>query len=390
MWGRKNIIELLLKRNADVEALDETGKSVLSRAAFNDNPDISNVDYNTILQLLLSNGAVIGNHKDQLRGAILHGDVDTLRLFYRHGLKLEELCKWEVSEKPPLHLAASNKDVNVLKYLLNSHLFDVNAQDSKSGATALHVAIENEFFAHTQVLIKFCADPDLRMLTKETFIGKALGKTSVDLSVEKKLEKFVELLLFARADLSAHAKKFLQDTPLAQRLSGLLGKNWNRTTYQHQMKYTALMSILCDGFSLSGKYSVPKFLSQNKYFSHVFYRKCIAEIKTMQGTILQDQITFFDIFPSKGFTQCVRQSRDIGLIDDRILGDCFPIYGSQIQYRLCEIFHARWLANQVIRGLSVILRRNLEPYHLITQKILLRLSPRDLQNLRIIAAYEHR
>ncbi|KAJ8674388.1 hypothetical protein QAD02_005650 [Eretmocerus hayati] len=398
-WGRRNIIGMLLKRGANINALDENGKSVVSQAAFIEhNPDIKGDDYNAILQLLLSNGAIIGSHKDHLRGAVSRGNVDTLRLLFRHGLRLEELCKWDVSEKPPLHLAASNKDVNVLKYLLNSHLFDVNAQDGTLGDTALHVAIQNRYLIHTKVLLECYADPDLCR-------SRIRCISAIDLAIEEGLEKSVELLLFARTDLTARAKKILQGTSVPGTTFELFAKNPNRSIHQHQIKFTALLNVLCNQFDSSGEYPVPKIPSMrfarvsvqealalhrnNENSDEQFYKKCIAEIKLMQQSLLQNQITFYDIFTSVGFTQCLKRSRDLDVVNDKTLEDCFPIYGKPIRQRLGKISNARKLSYDAIRGLSRILRKNVEPFCLITEKILDHLCLEDLLALRAIGTYRY-
>ncbi|KAJ8674387.1 hypothetical protein QAD02_005649 [Eretmocerus hayati] len=383
-WGRRNIIELLLKRGANINALDENGKSLTSTAAYIElNPYIESGEYNRILELLLSSGASISNHKDNLRGAVLRGNVDTLRLLFRYGLKLKELNEWGSSEMPPLHLAACNKDVNVLKYLLKSSLFDIDDVDERE-FTALHTAIENGYLKHTEVLLEYYADPYLRARTpKPTNTSLyTYGKSAIEFAVQMRFEKSVELLLFASSDLTGQAKKLYRSKTYAQRMSKLFRNTDNRSINQHLIKFSALLKVLGRQFNVSGK-DFPKLSSSIP--APEFYKKCIAEIELMQESPLQNQITFYDIFTSVGFTQCLKWSRDLDVIDKKTLDDRFPIYGTQIHQRLSGISNARKLTSEAVRGLSIIWRKDIEPYTLIIETIFSQLNPRDLLALRNIA-----
>ncbi|KAJ8681221.1 hypothetical protein QAD02_017008 [Eretmocerus hayati] len=289
-WGRKNIAELFLKRGVDVNALDDNSKDAMYYAALVERTrDIDSVEYHEILQLLFSYGAVIKDRKNLLRSSILHGNVGTLKLLSCHGLELKELTTWTGEEQPVLCLAARNKNVDVLKYSLRTALFDVNAHDPIKRVTPLINAVQYEHFAHAKILLDWHAEsnlPDYNLIA-----------TPMHLALMNKLDKFVDLLLFADVVNVVGTKKILTHKSREFILSQAR-KSRDRTIMQHFIRYGALFNTLHhESNVVFDKNDVLKIFShRSDPFYREFYDKCIDEISYMKSLVVVDQMTFYDLF----------------------------------------------------------------------------------------------
>ncbi|KAJ8681224.1 hypothetical protein QAD02_017011 [Eretmocerus hayati] len=377
-WGHKNIIELLLRRGANVNSLDEDGISVLAHATLMEhNPDVKDDDYNEVLQLLFSYGAKARDDSDTqaiLRCAIKRGNTFTLRLLHRRGLKLAKLKNVKDSYNPPLHLALFNRDVNVLRHLLNSTLFNVNEQDS-DGNTALYKAVQHKLLMHTRILLEWQANPNLLCSN---------SRTPLNLAVDKKDKNFVETLLFAGSDITNPSNMFLLCHGVSENTLIKIKRFRNRAILQHVVKHFALVNVVHHRHVNLDEYPIPVMILDDPG-SIQLYKECLAEAKIMKNTILCGQITFFDIFPPEGFTTCIKKIQANYVVSKDVLEECFPIYGKQMRQRLIQIFRAQKIRDEAVKGLSILLRQNLEPYHLIHSKIFDYLDGvHDLRHLKAI------
>ena len=101
--GHLDVTELLLERGADVDAVDDNGRTPLFYAMMN---------YPEISSMLIKYGC----------------DVNAI-----------DECGYA-----PLHWAVESNDIDAVRELLESETIDVNLTDEKSGKnTALHLAVQN-------------------------------------------------------------------------------------------------------------------------------------------------------------------------------------------------------------------------------------------------------
>ncbi|KAJ8688145.1 hypothetical protein QAD02_023940 [Eretmocerus hayati] len=340
-WSHQDVVELLLKYDAHVNAVDGVGKSVLHYALF-----ALPKEYSKKLQILLSNRKVIVNDMDVLKAAVSCGNIRVLRLVFRYGVKLHIVIQNTPEEHVPLlHLAVRNRDVNLLKYLLDSHIFPVDARDNL-GNTALYIAIDKKYLIHAKFLLEWTADPKLICFKNQT---------PLDLAIEKGLYNIVELMLFSNYNLSKDFEKIFP------RIIDVLGSNFETNIIlddqnypkskkigrssplvRQLVKYFSLLAVLNNklNFSLGSLDRYITFL-RNTDHSNRLYEECSAELKFMKESVLYDGLSFFDIFTSEGYLQCLSNIHRIDGINDLPLTDLFPLYGKPLRLRVVQIFNTK-------------------------------------------------
>lgn len=114
MQGNKDIVSLLITKDADINAIDHTGMTPLYVAAIYGNEDI--------VRLLIDKGANINTKKEDngwtpLHTAALNGQkkVAELLISYGAGINTKDNDGWT-----PLHFAAKTGHENLTKLLLES------------------------------------------------------------------------------------------------------------------------------------------------------------------------------------------------------------------------------------------------------------------------------
>merc|ERR1719367_1202350 len=139
--GHKDVVELLLSYNADVDAINNIGKTALQYAEEEGYDDIADLLRHTVQGL---------EHRDNDADipTALHGDVDLvdeggntmLHLAAHFGSSTFAIGllnngananAQNNDEKTPLHYAAQNGHEAVVEMLLNQEGIDINARDDK-------------------------------------------------------------------------------------------------------------------------------------------------------------------------------------------------------------------------------------------------------------------
>ncbi|XP_067894057.1 2-5A-dependent ribonuclease-like isoform X2 [Heterodontus francisci] len=152
MEGHEDIVKILLDEMcADVNALDNLGKTVLIHALAKDKQ--------AIVETLLDHGADVNtmdnNRNTPLSIALTRSPLNTcvveLLLKYKPNLNIPDN-----NGKTPLILAVE-KSSEVVKLLLEDESIEINAQDN-SGRTALLAAVENKDASLTKLLCERGAD----------------------------------------------------------------------------------------------------------------------------------------------------------------------------------------------------------------------------------------
>ena len=179
------ILEMLLKYGADYTKLTCEGNSILHLAAINNKQcileyifenklfsdiDLRNSEHLTPL-LLVASG------KDDVEGC-----AENLILLVERGANLYAKDKKDASI---LHCAAKNKDIEILKTIVEKLNFeDIEAVD-EDGKTALHYAAEADLFENFKYLFHLCLDP-----YQESY----LGDTPIKLVPSESVKKYNELI----------------------------------------------------------------------------------------------------------------------------------------------------------------------------------------------------
>ncbi|XP_064648496.1 ankyrin-2-like [Lineus longissimus] len=158
----KDIINILLRQNLDVNYINEKGKTAIYEAAFNGRGG------EKVVRLLLDHGALVEVDtligicdpdfelylSSPLPGAVRHGNIDTVRLLLNLGANVNQLWHTDVdcysvkirpgtTEISMLMLASRYGYLNIVKELLDRG-GDVHLRNS-AGNTALHVAVHPDF-----------------------------------------------------------------------------------------------------------------------------------------------------------------------------------------------------------------------------------------------------
>ncbi|XP_038620066.1 LOW QUALITY PROTEIN: poly [ADP-ribose] polymerase tankyrase-2 [Tachyglossus aculeatus] len=192
--AHNDVIEVVVKHEAKVNALDNLGQTPLHRAAHcghlptcrlllscGCDPSVVSLQGLTALQMgsesvqqLLQEGIPLGNSDAdrQLLEAAKAGDVETVkRLCTAHSVNCRDV---EGRQSTPLHFAAGYNRVSVVEYLLQ-HGADVHAKD-KGGLVPLHNACSYGHYEVAELLVKHGAIVNVADLWKFTPLHEAAAK----------------------------------------------------------------------------------------------------------------------------------------------------------------------------------------------------------------------
>uniref|UniRef100_A0A6P6XRZ9 Poly [ADP-ribose] polymerase n=1 Tax=Dermatophagoides pteronyssinus TaxID=6956 RepID=A0A6P6XRZ9_DERPT len=222
--GHTDLMEVLLKHGAKINAVDSLGQTALHRASRNG--QLSSVQtllsYGADLMLVNIHGLTAeqmaateqvqkliashrltsrGNPEHQLLEAARQGELDLVRTIlskYPHLVNCRDI---DGRQSTPLHFAAGYNRIDVVEYLLE-HGANVRAKD-KGGLVPLHNACSYGHFEVAELLLKKGANVNATDLWKYTALHEAASKGKIDI---------VKLLLRHGADVTKKNRD--GDTPL--------------------------------------------------------------------------------------------------------------------------------------------------------------------------------
>lgn len=192
--AHNDVVEVVVKHEAKVNALDSLGQTSLHRAAhcghlqtcrlllsYGCDPNIISLQGLTALQMgnenvqqLLQEGVSLGHSEAdrQLLEAAKAGDVETVKkLCTVQSVNCRDI---EGRQSTPLHFAAGYNRVSVVEYLLQ-HGADVHAKD-KGGLVPLHNACSYGHYEVAELLVKHGAVVNVADLWKFTPLHEAAAK----------------------------------------------------------------------------------------------------------------------------------------------------------------------------------------------------------------------
>ncbi|KAL2006157.1 hypothetical protein VTN00DRAFT_9811 [Thermoascus crustaceus] len=177
-YNRLPIVELLVaQKNFDPDVQDGSGWTPLMIAA-----SLKNAEGDPIVDLLLRKNADVtmksNAGQNALHFAASKANLSTVRTLLAHK------CSARVKDKRgqlPLHRAAAVGSIPILKVLLEEGKSPVNATDV-DGLTAIHHAISEGHGDAAILLLKAGAEPDKR---------DAEGRLAIDLAPDSKVRKYI-------------------------------------------------------------------------------------------------------------------------------------------------------------------------------------------------------
>ncbi|XP_031335923.1 ankyrin repeat domain-containing protein 17-like isoform X2 [Photinus pyralis] len=202
--GHEELVELLIKRGADIEHRDKKGFTPLILAA--------TAGHEKVVETLLNNGADMEAQSERTKDTPLSlacsgGRYEVVELLLNRGANREHR---NVSDYTPLSLAASGGYVNIIKLLL-SHSAEINSRTgSKLGISPLMLAAMNGHTAAVKLLLDKGSDINAQIETNRN--------TALTLACFQGRHEVVSLLLDRKANVEHRAKTGL--TPLMEAASG--------------------------------------------------------------------------------------------------------------------------------------------------------------------------
>ncbi|XP_076547719.1 uncharacterized protein LOC117610162 [Osmia lignaria lignaria] len=184
----KEIVEILLQHDADINATDECGRTALYFTALDKEREIA--------ALLLSKGAnVNAKTKDgetTLHAAIENGCTKVFEALLEYNADVNYIVEGDMTL---LHLSAQKGNEVISKMLLKKGV-DVNAT-RKDRMTALHIAAKNGHSQIVEILLEFGAEVDFR---------DEYGRTALHIASEEGYTQTINALLEYGSDINIISK----------------------------------------------------------------------------------------------------------------------------------------------------------------------------------------
>ena len=180
-WDHKDIAELLINNGADVNAEGKQGETPFDSASFAKNDEIS--------ELLRNHG---GKH-GLIHGAVAGGDFNAVKQFLEEGIEVDLRNETRESRITPLHSAGIYNQVDIAKLLIAEGA-DVNAKTEEE-LTPLMFAAFGGSIELVELLIGEGADVNAMSASRETALDAAETEIESDTPEQKEAKiKIAELL----------------------------------------------------------------------------------------------------------------------------------------------------------------------------------------------------
>lgn len=365
--GLKDIMLLLLEHGADVQATCRLGSSVLHYAAnckWDYDKNISDDTYSDILELLLKRGAGIKQDFESeiqhsaFNVALVFGSERIIPLFIERGATIGPSS--DPLKVSAIHLASINCNFKVLKFILDSGLYNVDHKNFH-GMTALTLAAGADNVEGVKLLLERGADINVVSVNQMTPVYMAANRGHV---------KAFRVLLLYGADVNAlitmpeeqFVERYIHDPDLVQIglcLVSHLAKldSQNRSASWRDYEMTRLKE---------------------------YYKKCRDELDHMKKSSVDGSVTFFDILSASDIGVYARNEQIINTFETENIEDNFLIYHGFLTECFSKELDRQNLMKSAVKGMSRILKCDGETFRNISYNIFQFIKNDDLRNLIIV------
>ncbi|KAJ8683742.1 hypothetical protein QAD02_019534 [Eretmocerus hayati] len=359
----QEMIQVLLDYGADLHAVDGKGENALCYAV--KNAVFKRTGYLQTIEYLISHGAKIlkdGPKGDNLafNCALKYGDLAVLKVFFDHGVKLENLRQEFV-----LHCAVENRQYSeVIKYLLDTDLFDVDQLDDCC-CTPLHKAVSVATPTCIDLLLRYGANPNSLDMLEQTPLYLAVANSKLD---------SVRLLLEYDAEIYTDTCWGL--LTLAEQKSGF-SQSSRDTIGRLLIKRLALLESKGQIIETDDEDLIKKYPQEIQYF-----KACKDELEVLKNTYIYNTFTYYNVLTNGNVYTCV-ENKSVRDAFQRVqaVTSKFPIYGAQMHRRFSRLRQKHRIMKKAMEKLNHLLTFDLNAFPSIAYKILDYLRKSDLENL---------
>ncbi|KAJ8683457.1 hypothetical protein QAD02_019249 [Eretmocerus hayati] len=286
------------KNQANPSVIDDDGINILypAMSLLNSSQSYKELD---IIRILVDNGAEIHNTKfgeySPVKILLAYGSMEALDMFIHYGLKLKD-C----GVRFPLHEAAMNPHAEILQYVLQSYLFDVDEIDD-GGMTSLLIAIRWRREHNVRLLLEWGANVKVGLKDCNSWSPTDINSVALSEAFFKIRPELSRPLFAAGAIIH----------------SGFLGRSIQhvvRRVMRHSsgpgdfIRYLAV--LVCQGYSFNP--SDARYLMEKIPGFSGFFMNFLAEINDLKTHVLHGSVTMYNVLMWENITRyidnpCVHQ-----------------------------------------------------------------------------------
>ncbi|KAJ8683380.1 hypothetical protein QAD02_019172 [Eretmocerus hayati] len=230
------------------------------------------------------------------------GDVVTLTLLVSKGFLLSTLS---IEDKPHLHIAAENKNPNILTYLVKHLNQDVN-QMNYFNETAMHIAARNEKLDHIRTLVSLGGDPNIVNRINYAPLRYTVNDNG---TISASFEYLINLTSFP------NIVNVFNYVVCAQNLSYAMST----------IKFIVPKFMISENFQC-----IRNMLRRNFRYGITYLNECQTELARAASSYLHGHMTFADLLYLKRFDSRCKIGIEREDVDSPEIFEKFPIYGGQI------------------------------------------------------------
>ncbi|XP_055853420.1 ankyrin-1-like [Episyrphus balteatus] len=431
----KEIIEILLEKQVDIDATDKFGRTALHMTASQEYEgfcDFLNIDDTPpeviktkaeIAKILLINGANVNAKTTKNRLTALH--IACVKQFIN---VVEVLLEFQADVDcvakgfTPLHIAAEKGNSTIIEMLVKHNMNIVNSKQ-ENGDTALHIAAKKGHQNALEILLKNGADVNLKNNKHETALHLAAkgskneivsilldhmspidskniyGNTPLHIAVESAKTDNIHVLLNFGSDINILNNKHCTAIDLAKslRYNGFAryGDYDDEEGYERYVniqesfydeKNRILRTLLLHAITLKAinlypaKTDLYSFLDDNSLLKFL-QEDCENEIKLLKVDTISGntKLSFYDVLTKSihSLTRCVKNEDVVRIFESDDYKEKFPIYAGIIERNFKKATQRRQLLDSAYEFFKCYFEM---PYECVDQ-ILSYLSIGDLENI---------
>ncbi|KAJ8675668.1 hypothetical protein QAD02_011454 [Eretmocerus hayati] len=418
--SRNNLtmVELLLKRGANIDARDEDGNNILYYAAqlqvyrpkhsLNSEEMILGrgglkaTENLAIIKKIVALGVPVdcpeyGKYKP-FASALRFGNMAAVNFFVENGIEVENS-----GVRFPLHQAAYNQNQEVMKYLIEKRLYDVDERNDL-GLTPLYIAAGSKRFSCVFDLVTAGADVNLSCKEidqddpSQTCQRTPLSKAMITAPLMALSKAHPSSIFGHRGDfritsflISAGANISTPDVFLAYKLLITLYKhdlesNRNSDEKYHSDQLFYISPLIAQIALLKDQNRPMKFDYENYFLTSTphaleLFEQCSTQLELLKTSTLFESLTLYDVLIGKDITHLVNNEKVVAILDSPKNYEMFRMYFCRLRDHRMIAEAKQALMNDAIGVLKKLLQSQFDEQPFILHSILSKLQIKDLINL---------